>query len=62
VPATVLGIPGLAALVAAIVMRLGLAAFLNRRPQPPSSTQMNAVQPLTEACFYLGALATWKYV
>jgi adenosylcobinamide-GDP ribazoletransferase len=62
VPATVLGIPGLAALVAAIIMRLGLAAFLNRRPGPPSPTLMNTVQPLTEACFYLGALATWKYV
>jgi hypothetical protein len=63
VPATVLGIPGLAALVAAIIMRLGLAAFLNRRPgPPPSPTLTNTVQPLTEACFYLGALATWKYV
>jgi adenosylcobinamide-GDP ribazoletransferase len=62
VPATVLGIPGLVALVAAIVMRLGLAAFLNRRPRPPSPTLMSTVQPLTEACFYLGALATWKYV
>jgi cobalamin synthase len=62
VPATVLGIPGLAALAAAIVMRLGLAAFLNRRPQPPSAALMIAVQPLTETCFYLAALATWKYV
>jgi adenosylcobinamide-GDP ribazoletransferase len=61
-PATVLGIPGLAGLVAAIVMRLGLAAFMNRRSRPPSRTLMNTVQPLTEACFYLGALATWKYV
>jgi adenosylcobinamide-GDP ribazoletransferase len=62
VPATVLGIPGLAGLVAAIVMRLGLAAFLNRRLRPPSPTLMSTIQPLTEACFYLGALATWKYV
>ncbi len=61
-PAAVLGIPGLAGLVAAIVVRLGLAAFLNRRSQPPSRTLMDAVQPLTETCFYLGALATWKYV
>ncbi len=61
-PAAVLGIPGLAGLVAAIVMRLGLAASLNRRTRPPSRTLMHTVQPLTEACFYLGALAMWKYV
>ena len=61
-PAAVLGIPGLAGLVAAIVMRLGLAALMNRRSEPPSHTLINTVQPLTEACFYLGALATWKYV
>ena len=65
-PAAVLGVPGLAGLVAAIVMRLGLAASLNRRSRPPSRppsrTLMHAVQPLTEACFYLGALATWRYV
>ena len=60
-PAAVLGIPGLAGLVAAIIMRLGLAASWNRRSRPPSRT-LHAVQPLTEACFYLGALATWKYV
>jgi hypothetical protein len=35
---------------------------LNRRRRPPSRTLMHAVQPLTEACLYLGALATWKYV
>ena len=61
-PAAVLGIPGLAGLIAAIVMRLGLAASLDRRPGPPSHALMYTVQPLTEACFYLGALATWKYV
>ena len=61
-PAAVLGIPGLAALVAAIVMRLGLGASMNRRSRPPSRTLIHTVQPLTETCFYLGALATWKYV
>jgi adenosylcobinamide-GDP ribazoletransferase len=61
-PAAVLGIPGLAGLVAAIVMRLGLAASLKRQFRSPSRTVMHAVQPLTEACFYLGALATWRYV
>jgi adenosylcobinamide-GDP ribazoletransferase len=61
-PAAFLGIPGLAGLVAAIVMRLGLATSLNRRTRPPSRALMHTVQPLTEACFYLGALAMWKYV
>jgi hypothetical protein len=61
-PAAFLGIPGLAGLVAAIVMRLGLATSLNRRARPPSRALMHTVQPLTEACFYLGALAMWKYV
>jgi cobalamin synthase len=61
-PAAVLGIPGLAGLIAAILMRLGLAATSNRWSQPPSRTLMHTVQPLTETCFYLGALATWKYV
>jgi len=61
-PAALLGIPGLAGLVAAIVMRLGLGASLNRRSHPPSRTPMQTVQPLAEVCFYLGALATWKYV
>jgi cobalamin synthase len=60
-PAAVLGIPGLAGLVAAIVMCLGLAS-LNRRAGSPSRSLTRTVQPLTEASFYLGALATWKYV
>jgi cobalamin synthase len=60
-PAAVLGIPGLAGLVAAIVMRIGLAS-LNRRSGRPIRSLMRTVQPLTEASFYLGALATWKYV
>jgi hypothetical protein len=61
-PAALLGIPGMMGLVAAILMRLGLAAYINREPQPPPRTLLNTVQPLTEACFYLGALATWKYI
>src|SRR5258708_5389577 len=44
-PAAVLGIPGLAGLVAAIVMRLGLAASFNRRPRPPSRTPTHPIQP-----------------
>jgi cobalamin synthase len=60
-PAALLGIPGLAGLVAAIAVRLGLASLCRRSGRPVQSL-MQTVQPLTEASFYLGALATWKYV
>jgi adenosylcobinamide-GDP ribazoletransferase len=60
-PAALLGIPGLMGLAAAIVLRLGLAAYL-KRDSAPSRTLLNSVQQSTEACFYLGALATWKYI
>ena len=60
-PAALLGIPGLMGLAAAIIMRLGLAAYV-KRDSSPSRTLLNTVQQLTEACFYLGALATWKYI
>jgi len=60
-PAALLGIPGLMGVAAAIVMRLGLAAYL-KRDSAPSRTLLNTIQQLTEACFYLGALATWKYI
>jgi cobalamin synthase len=59
-PAALLGIPGMMGLVASILMRLGLAPYVNREQSPPAL--LNTVQPLTEACFYLGALATWKYI
>jgi adenosylcobinamide-GDP ribazoletransferase len=59
-PATLLGIPGLMGLAAAIIMRLGFAAW--KRDSSPSHTLLNTVQQSTEACFYLGALATWKYI
>jgi adenosylcobinamide-GDP ribazoletransferase len=60
-PAALLGIPGLMGLAAAIIMRLGLAARI-QRDSTPSPTLLNRVQQLTEACFYLGALASWKYI
>jgi adenosylcobinamide-GDP ribazoletransferase len=60
-PATLLGIPGLMGVAAAIIMRLGLAAYVKRR-SPPSRMLLNTFQQSTEACFYLGTLATWKYI
>jgi adenosylcobinamide-GDP ribazoletransferase len=61
-PATLLGIPGLMGLAAAIVMRLGVAAYTKRRFACASQSLLDAVQQLTEICFYLGALATRAYV
>jgi len=61
-PALLLGIPGLAGLAAAIVVGLGLIAFLRHRKISGSSDTLDLTQLLTEASFYLGALATWRYV
>jgi len=67
-PATLLGIPGLIGLAAAIVMRLSLAAYAKRKFKSAanhlsvSNHMLDATQQLTEICFYLGALATWTYV
>ncbi|MDP8986054.1 MAG: hypothetical protein M3N97_13675 [Pseudomonadota bacterium] len=59
-PAGLLGIPGLTGLAAATVMGIGLAAYLKRNS--PSARVPLTVRQSTELCFYLGALATWKYV
>jgi adenosylcobinamide-GDP ribazoletransferase len=61
-PAALLGIPGLIGLVAAIVMRLGLTAYILPRLKYGFRERLDVTQQLTEACFYLGALATWKYI
>jgi adenosylcobinamide-GDP ribazoletransferase len=61
-PALLLGIPGLAGLAAAIVAGLGLIAFLRHKKISGSGDTLDLTQLLTEACFYLGALATWRYV
>lgn len=60
-PALLLGLPGLIGLAAAIILRLGLATSLNRTPAP-SWVSTEAVQKFTEAGFYLGAVAAWKYI
>jgi len=61
-PATLLGIPGLMGLAAAIVMRMAFAAYAKRKLKSASDHLLDATQQLTEICFYLGALATWAYV
>jgi cobalamin synthase len=60
-PAILLGIPGLIGLAAAILARIGLAAHA-KRESARLAVLLHTVRQLTEACFYLGALATWKYI
>lgn len=61
-PATLLGAPGLAGLIAAIGMRLLLTARILPMLKLAVRRQLGVTQQVTEVCFYLGALATWKYV
>jgi adenosylcobinamide-GDP ribazoletransferase len=62
VPAALLGIPGLFALVAAILARVGYSAYLRHNHRVIAAAEIYAAQQLTEVCFYLGALASWTYV
>lgn len=61
-PATLLGIPGLAGLVSAIVLRLILTAVVLPRTALEPRLQLDVTQQMTEVSFYLGAVATWRYV
>jgi adenosylcobinamide-GDP ribazoletransferase len=61
-PAAFLGIPGLIGLAAALVVGLGFIAFFKYKKISASGERLDATQLVTEVCFYLGALATWRYV
>jgi adenosylcobinamide-GDP ribazoletransferase len=61
-PAALLGIPGLIGLAVAIIVGLGIIAFLKFKRAEGSRDALDVTQLFTEACFYLGALATWRYV
>ena len=61
-PATLLGVPGLIGLVAAIVSRMALGAWFKRRSGGPRAGGLCATQQLAEVFFYMGALATWMYI
>ena len=61
-PAVLLGIPGLVGLAAATLAALGILAFLKVRRVASSQHAPTLIQSLTEVCFYLGALATWRYI
>jgi hypothetical protein len=61
-PATLLGIPGLIGVSAAILAGMGIIAFLRFKRADGAADALDMTQLSTETCFYLGALATWKYV
>jgi len=63
-PAALLGLPGLIGLATAIVVGLGFIAFFKYKKIAAAGAGegLDATQLVTEACFYLGALATWKYI
>jgi adenosylcobinamide-GDP ribazoletransferase len=61
-PAALLGIPGLIGLAVAIIAAMGIIAFIKFKRADGSRDGLDMTQLLTEACFYLGALATWRYV
>jgi adenosylcobinamide-GDP ribazoletransferase len=61
-PATLLGIPGLIGLAAVIIAGMMLIAFLRYKKIAATGEVQDMMQLCTEACFYLGALATWAYV
>jgi adenosylcobinamide-GDP ribazoletransferase len=61
-PAALLGIPGLIGLAIALLVGLGFIAFFKYKNISAGGDRLDATQLITEVCFYLGALATWKYV
>jgi cobalamin synthase len=61
-PAALLGIPGLTGVSAAILAGIGIIAFLRFKRAEGGADALDMTQLSTEACFYLGALATWRYV
>jgi hypothetical protein len=61
-PAVLLGIPGLIGLAGAVIASLGAIAFLKVNRMASSSDALDTTQLLTELSFYLGALASWRYI
>ena len=61
-PAALLGIPGLIGLAAAVIVGLCVLAFLKYKPVGEAGDALELAQLTTEASFYLGALASWRFV
>ena len=61
-PAILLGIPGLIGLACALLARVAFGAYLKSRRKNVAGGTLYAAQQLTEVCFYLAALASWRFV
>jgi cobalamin synthase len=61
-PAALLGIPGLIGLAAAVVAGICTIAFMRYKKIRGSIELRDHAQLTAEACFYLGALASWRFV
>jgi len=61
-PATLLGIPGLIGLASAVIIGSSIMALLKYRRISTSGEVLELTQLTTEAAFYLGALASWRFV
>jgi adenosylcobinamide-GDP ribazoletransferase len=61
-PAALLGIPGLIGLAAAVILGLAVMAFVRYKPVGESGDVLELTQLTTEASFYLGVLASWRFV
>jgi cobalamin synthase len=61
-PAAFLGIPGLIGLAAAVIIGLGIIGFLKYRSMSSSGDVLELTRLTTETSFYLGALASWRFV
>jgi hypothetical protein len=57
-----LGIPGLIGLAGAVIASLSAVAFLKVNHMAGSSDALDTTQQVTELSFYLGALASWRYI
>jgi hypothetical protein len=60
-PAVLIGMPGLIGLATGIVARIVFIAYARRKRAQAAGQDLNTTQRLTEACFYLGAVAAWPY-
>jgi hypothetical protein len=61
-PAALLGIPGLIGLAAAVISGICIIAFIRYKKIRASIEVLDHAQLTAEACFYLGALASWRFV
>jgi len=62
VPSVLLGIPGLIGLAIAVIARFAFGSYLKHNRKAIARGTSYATQQLTEVCFYLAALASWRFV